>query len=233
MKMKKPLLIVAILVVLAVALVLVYMSRSKQLALKSAEVVARGEAMWEGAKPPAGLKGVLAIRPEEGIDAAIYASSLSKVKPANLQGDELRIVVARAETETPDLSEVRTKLSKAQARKAEEMVKESEKPIMLEVGGQRYPALEVTSTLKDSGLKLKENITILNDGKQTTVILITGPEESFNTSTRDQFLKGLKKPDMSKILRKRKKPSPPSDDAPPPQRGLLRRVPPPVRIQLR
>ena len=85
MKMKKPLLIVAILVIVTVALVLVYVSRSRQLALKSAEVVARGEAMWEGAKPPAGLKGVLAIRPEEGIDAAIYAPTLNKVKPENLE----------------------------------------------------------------------------------------------------------------------------------------------------
>ena len=233
MKMKKPLLIVAILVIVTVALVLVYISRSKQLALKSAEVVARGEAMWEGAKPPTGLKGVLAIRPEDGIDAAIYAPSLSKVKPANLQDDELRIVVARAETETPDLAEVRAKLSRAQERKGEDMTKVSEKPVLLEVGGQRYPALEVTSILKDSDRKLKENITILNDGKKTTVILITGPDDSFNTSTRDQFLKGLKKPDMSKILSKKKKRPRPSEDASPPQRGLLRRVPPPVHIQLR
>ena len=233
MKMKKPLLIVAILVIVTVALVLVYVSRSRQLALKSAEVVARGEAMWEGAKPPSGLKGVLAIRPEEGIDAAIYAPTLNKVKPENLGAGELRIVVAKAETETPDLAEVRAKLAKAQERKGEDMTKVSEKPILLEVGGQRYPALEVSSTLKDSGRKLKENITILNDGTKTAVILITGPEESFNTRARDQFLRGLKKPDMSKILRKKKKPSPASDDAQPPQRGLLRRVPPPVRIQLR
>lgn len=228
--MKKLLAPIALLLVLAAAGILVYIKQSKNIEVDSAAVEARGAAMWPGARPPTGLKGVLAISPEEGIDAVIFAPSLSKVKPNNLVGDDLRIVLAQPKVANPNIAEIKEKLIQARGRKDEEMETLQEKPTLLQVGGEPYPAMDSQVALKDGGKKLHENVTILMKGKQVTVVLIIGPEESFNTKLRDEFLRGLEVPVMENFQKpeiqrtpslaapprpKRPRPGPPGLPGPP------------------
>jgi hypothetical protein len=195
--MKKIIAIVAVILVVGAAGFLFYIKQSKNIEVDSAAVEARGAAMWPGARPPKGLKGVLAISPEEGIEAVIFAPSFSKVKPDNLEGSDLRIVLAQPQGEDPSMAEIKTKITEARGRKDEEMETLEEKPTLLQIGGQAYPGIDSSVEMRESGKKLHENVTLLKTDKQVTVILIIGPEESFNTALRDEFLSALEAPDMT------------------------------------
>ena len=199
--MKKVVLAILIVLVAAGVAGFAYLKTEKGLVLDSAQVETQAAAMWPGAKPPSGLKGVLALRPEEDIQVAIFAPSLDKVKPGNLAGDDLRIVVAKPKIEgQPNIDEIKTKIAKARQQKDEEMETEKEDVALLKVGGQPYPGIQSDVVHRDSGTKLHEEVTILIKDKKPTVILILGPRDTYNTAARDEFLAALEAPENASGL---------------------------------
>jgi len=192
--MRKALIGVGLLVAMAAVAIFLFLRR-QQVVLNSAEVERMAASMLPGAKPPAGMKGVLGLHPE-GLEVAIFAPSLAQAKPENLSGSDLRIIIARpVSPQPPSPQEISDKISHAQKEKAQKMDTLEKKPRLLSVGGKPYPGLESHLVLKSNGAKLRENLTILLVEKKPVVILVLGPEATFNTAARDEFLKALKAPD--------------------------------------
>lgn len=217
--MKKLVVILLALLVVGAAGAIMYLKTEKGVVLDSASVEAQAAAMWPGAKPPQGLKGVLALRPEEDIQVAILAPSLDKVKPDNLSGSDLRIVVAQPKMEgQPNLDEIKLKIASARQRREAEMKVLNEKPALLTIGGQPYPGIESEATHIESGKNLREELTILMKDQQATVILILGPTDGFNAAARDEFLAGLEAPmSAAGLPDKFKLPEPPAQTELPPK----------------
>jgi hypothetical protein len=168
--------------------------QKNQVLLDSAEVEQRAAAMLPGAKPPSGLRGVLGLHPE-GLEVVIFAPALPQASAENLSGSDLRILIARPTSpHPPSPQEISDKIDQAQKKKAQQMDTLEKKPILLSVGGKPYPGLESRLSLKSNGAKLRENLTILMPDQKPVVVLIVGPENSFNTSTRDEFLSALQAP---------------------------------------
>lgn len=178
---------------IAVAGFLFWTMQQKHVVLDPAEVERIASRLLPGAAPPPGLKAVLALRPEEGLEVAIFAPSLDKVDVSRLEGKDLRIVIAHPDQPTgnPDLKALASKIGEAQGRKAEEMDTLEESPVMVEIGGRPYPAMSGRAALKASGKRVQEFVTILSPGSNTVVVLVTGPDGSFDRATMDRFLAGL------------------------------------------
>ena len=191
--MRKVLIVLGILVVIGAAALLIFLKKN-QVALSSAEIEKMAGDMLPGAKPPTGLKGVLGLH-LDGLEVVIFAPSLPKAEPSNLTGSDLRIIVAKPTAEkAPTPQEIGAKIDAAQKRKAEQMDTLRKSPLMLKVGGKPYPGLESQLALKSDGRKLRENMTILVPDQKPVVVLFVGPEESFNTAARDEFLAALAAP---------------------------------------
>ncbi|MBT9583416.1 hypothetical protein IV102_08700 [bacterium] len=191
--MRKILIVLGLLVVLVAVGLLIFLKKN-QVALSSAEIEKMASDMLAGAKPPTGLKGVLGLH-LEGLEVVIFAPSLPKAEPSNLTGSDLRIIVAKPTAEkAPTPQEIGAKIDAAQKRKAEQMDALRKGPLMLKVGGKPYPGLESQLALKSDGRKLRENMTIVLADKKPVVVLMLGPEESFNTAARDEFLAALAAP---------------------------------------
>lgn len=197
------------LVVVVAAGFLLWKMQEHQVVLDPAEVQRVASRLLPGAVPPPGLKAVLALRPEAGLQVAVFAPSLDKADPGKLEGRDLRIVIAQPDrpSGTPDPGEVLRKIGEAQGRKAEEMDTLAQSPVVLSVGGRPHPGMESRVALKASGKRLQEDLTILPPG---VIVLITGPDGSFDRETRDRFLAGLDAPEGGAA------PAPPSPAAAPP-----------------
>ncbi|MBM3461016.1 MAG: hypothetical protein FJX76_02840 [Armatimonadetes bacterium] len=182
------------LVVAVAAGVVVWKMRGKVF-LNPAEVEGLAARMLPGARPPAGMKAVLGLHPEE-LEVAIFAPSIDRAEPANLSGGDIRILIARPERreKAPSASEIRERIGKARERKQEEMDTVSESPTLLRVGGMPYPGMKSTVVLKSNGSRMTEYMSIFVRDKAPTVLLILGPEASFNQAAMQQFLDGLEAP---------------------------------------
>lgn len=210
--MKKFVFVVFFILVAGAGVVFFFLARQKGVVLDPARVEAQAAAMWPGARPPSGMKGVLALRPEEDIEIAIFAPSLDKVKPENLSAQDLRIVLARPKIEgEPDLAEIKAKIAAARDRKDLEMETAREEVAALEVGGQPYPFIRADVRHRENGAELREEITILVQEKKPTVILLLGPRATYNDALRDEFLAALQAPVNTKELPERFQPPDPGD----------------------
>lgn len=188
--MRKAIAFILALLVIGIAAVMIILKK-KGVVIDSAQVEASAAQMLPGARPPGGLKGVLSLKLQD-LQVAIFAPSLGKAEVANLSGDDLRIIIAKPTTDQrPQPQEVLQKISQAQNRKAEEMDTLEKSPTLLKVGGKPYPAIESKTMLKSNGTRLRENLTVLLVEKRPVIVLICGPEATFNSATRDQFLAGL------------------------------------------
>lgn len=191
--MRKALIVLVLLVVMGAAGLLIFLKKNG-VALSSAEIEKMAGDLLPGAKPPTGLKGVLGLH-LDGLEVVVLAPSLAKAEPSNLTGSDLRIIVAKPTAEKPPTpQEIGAKIDAAQKRKAEQMDTLRKSPVMLKVGGKAYPGLESQLALKSDGRKLRENMTILVPDKKPVVVLFVGPDESFNTAARDEFLAALAAP---------------------------------------
>ncbi len=170
------------------------------LVLDSKEILARADRMLPGAWPPEGLEAAMALQPEEDLEVVIFAPSAGKVWPSSWEPGDLRIVLARpAVGKELDAAQLKARIQKAQQKKAEETEELEKGPVVLSVGGQPYPGLEITSRLRSNQVALRENITVLK-GEATTIVLFSGPQEGFPEKTRDAFLNVLEPPRIAPPL---------------------------------
>lgn len=192
--MRKLLAILVVLAVAAIAVGLIFLKKNG-VVLDSAEVERSAATMLPGARPPAGLKGVLGLH-LEGLEVAIFAPSLDQVKTENLNDSGLRIVIARpTSSDPPSPQDIAEKIAKARKERAEEMETQATRPVLLPVGGKPYPALESSLSMRSNGKKMRQESTIFPIDKKPVVVLIMGPQQTFNLAARDQFLATLTAPD--------------------------------------
>ncbi len=112
-------LLVALAVVLVALAVGAWVFLKKNFVLDAAEVERIAARMLPGARPPKGSKGVLALKPDD-LEIAVLAPGLPQVKVENLQAGQLRIIVARPQSESPPPpSEIIAKISQVQKEKGE------------------------------------------------------------------------------------------------------------------
>ena len=97
--MRKLLIPLLVLVVVGAG-VAFFLLKKNNVVLDSGEVERMAAQMLPGARPPAGLKGVLGLHPE-GLEVAIFAPGLAQVKPDNLNGSDLRIIMAKPTAPEP------------------------------------------------------------------------------------------------------------------------------------
>lgn len=188
--MRKVAFLVLALLVIGAAVVMVVL-RKKGVILDSSKVEALAAQMLPGARPPAGLKGVLGLQLPD-LQVAIFAPSLPKAEVSRLSADELRIIMAQPSNDQPPQPQViLEKIRQAQEQKSEEMETLERHPILLQIGGKPHPALESTTLLKSNGSRMRENSTLVLVEKRPVILLFCGPEASFNSTLRDQFLAGL------------------------------------------
>lgn len=196
--MKKVILAAAVFL-LAFSGVLFYFKSSRNVDLEPSAVVARAQQILPGARPPEGLSGVIALTLEEGVEVVVFAPSLAKAKPANLQGSDLRIVVVRPQTADPDFQDIKEKVGKLQELKNEQSETISESVVLLSVGGRPYPGKASEVKLKSNGARQHEEITVLMNEQQPVVLIFTGPSETYNQAARDQFLSTLRAPETEEL----------------------------------
>lgn len=182
--MKKLVAIVA-LVLLAVAGGAFWVLRSRGVVLNGAEVERTADRLLPGARPPQGLRGVLALQPD-GLEVAIFAKGLPQAQLENLGSGDLRIIIARPEaSQTPRPEEIAERISRAQQKKAEELDTLQQHPAVVSVGGRPYPATEADVRLRSNGRALQETLVLLPG---PVIVLLTGDGAQ---ATRDQFLASL------------------------------------------
>ncbi|MCA9791446.1 MAG: hypothetical protein KC910_06610 [Candidatus Eremiobacteraeota bacterium] len=222
--MRKALIIIGVLAVIAVACVLLVLNQ-RGVAFSPAQVEAAAEAMLPGVKPVEGLHGVARFEADD-VEVAIFAAGLPQVDPGALDKEQLRVVLARPSgDEQPVPEQIRARLEEMQDKKAEKLETVGSRAIMLKLGGHPHPAKSDTLVLKSSGQRLREDMTVVKAGGRAVVILITGPEETFNEGLRDRFLTGCQADPMAGEPTPPAPPMTPTEPTPPP----LPRLPGPGR----
>jgi hypothetical protein len=192
---RKLAIIAGILILVAAIAAGIFLMRNK-VVVSSTEVERLAAQMLPGAAPPSGLKGVLALHPQD-LQVAIFAPSFDKADAANLKGSDLRILIARpdrAQEQSPSPSEIREKIDKARERKSEEMDTLMQVPARLSVGGTSYPGIKSSLAVKSNGVRLTEYMTVFKRDTGPVVVLMTGPEGSFSQSAMEQFLARVEAP---------------------------------------
>ena len=191
--MRKVLAVLGALVVIAVAAAIFLLKRSNAV-LDSGEVEKIAARLLPGARPPAGLKGVLALKPDD-LEVAIFAPDLGQAKAENIEPGGLRIIIARPESQQPPQpTEVMAKISQVQKEQAENAETLSKHPLMLKLGGQNQPAQESQLKVKSNGKVLRQDVTIVLVDKHPVILLMTGTDPQFNQTARDEFLGALSAP---------------------------------------
>jgi hypothetical protein len=191
--MRKVLGVLVALVAIVAAAAFVFLKKSNAI-LDSGEVERIAARLLPGARPPSGLKGVLALKPDD-LEVAIFAPDLGQAKTANLEPGGLRIIIARPESQqAPQPTEVMAKISQVQKEQAENEEILSKHPLILKLGGQNQPAQECQLKVKSNGKMLRQDFTVALVEKHPVILLITGTEPQFNQTARDQFLAGLSAP---------------------------------------
>lgn len=188
-------LLVALVVVLVAIAIGAAVFLKKNFVVEAAEVERIAARLLPGARPPKGSKGVLALKPDD-LEIAVLAAGLPQVKVENLEAGQLRIIVARPQSDSPPQpSEIIAKISQMQKDRGKAVETLSKKPVALQIGGKAYPAMESKLKVREGGLLLREDFTILLVDKHPVVVLLTGPEENYPEEARNQFLSGLTAPE--------------------------------------
>lgn len=188
--------VIGLVVLIAVGLVVGrLLLDQKGVILSSEDVEKKAQELLPGAAPPEGLKGVIALKPEEDLEVAIFAPHISKANPANLEGSDLRIIIAKPKMEgRPDPEAIKAKISAAQERKADEMDTLEKGPAILQVNGHPFPGIGSKVKLKDSGKELQEYLFFIPLNKQIVLVMAIGPVDTFATDKLQTFLSGLPAP---------------------------------------
>lgn len=191
--MRKLLPLLTVLVVLAAA-VGFFLLRRSQAVLDAAEVERIASRLLPGARPPQGLKAVLALK-SEGLEVAIFAPALVQVRAENLQPGGLRVIIARPlSQQPPQPADLLAQIAQAQNQQAASFDTLSKHPVMLNLGGHKYPAQESELQLNGARQKLREDFTVVPVDQHPVILVVTGTEPDFNQSARDEFLAGLSAP---------------------------------------
>ena len=191
--MRKAMLVVVGLLALAAAVAWFLLKRSHAV-LDPAEVERIAARLLPGARPPAGLKGVLALEPED-LEVAIFAPSLAQARTEAIEPGGLRILIARPnKPEPPDPTEVMEKVGRLRKEQSEVLEVLAKHPVLLSLGGRKYPAEESELKIKSNGRPLRQNFTVVMVEKHPVLLIITGGEPPFNEAARDEFLANLSAP---------------------------------------
>lgn len=191
--MRKVLGILAGLGLLAAVAAFIFIKRSNAV-LDSTQVETIAAQMLPGARPPAGLRGVLAIHPES-LQVAIFAPGLAQAKAENLGPGQLRIIIARPEAQQPPQpAEVLAKIAQVQKEQAESFETLSKHPVMLSLGALKQPAQESELQVKAGGQRLRQDFTVVLVDRHPVMLILTGGEPQFNQTARDEFLSALSVP---------------------------------------
>lgn len=190
----RKLLIALLLLLVVLAVVAGLFFKKKGVVLDSPEVERIAAQLLPGARPPAGLKGVLAFKLDQ-LQVAILAPGLPQARAENLQSGQLRIILASPQSEKPPQpSEILAKIDQVQQSKAVALETLAKNPLALRIGGRLYPAQESKLRVREGGAVLREDFTILLVDKHPLILMLTGNEENFPEAARDQFLQGLSAP---------------------------------------
>ena len=191
--MRKLLIVVLVLLVILAAAALIFLKK-KDAVLDSQEVEPIAARLLPGASPPAGLKGVLALKLDD-LQVAILAPGLPQAKAENLAAGQLRIIVASPQSDQPPQpAEILERISQVQKEKSAAMETLSKNPVALMIGGKPYPAQESKLKVREGGKLLREDFTILLVDKHPVILMLTGNEENYPSAARDEFLGRLNPP---------------------------------------
>lgn len=179
-----------------------FLYQTRDINRDQAQVEALAAELLPGARPIPGTRGVAAMD-KDGLRIAVLAPSLRKARPDRLEGQDLRFVIVGLgkPANLEAVEKIRDQISEMEQQKLELGIsKISSTPEMLKAGGKPHPAMHTLSEIGAGGPKLSEHATIFSPRKSAVILIIDGPEASFNQAGMQQFLDGLDTPGLPEDL---------------------------------
>ena len=190
-----PFLAIALLVIVASLGAILFRYKTRDLILDSARVEEMAARFLPGARPLPGCGGAVGME-KELLQVAIFAPSPTKARPGTLQGQELRILIAQIKTLPTDvetLDKWHDFVKKISADREAQGVKTLEKrPLLIRLAGRPQPFLRSVSEI--NSLRFVEFTTVFPIAGKPVVLMIMGPEATFNQQAMDTFLGRLEIP---------------------------------------
>lgn len=172
---------------------LLFRYKTRDMILDQATVETLAARLLPGAKPLPGYQGVAAIV-KDPAEVAILARSLSKAKPENLEGDDLRFVIAGLPVPKGEdsLEQLRGFVDKVTLQQEAQGLKTLEKkPGVMRMKDRPLPVLRSTVQVGEGGPKLEEVTAMFPRDGNVVLLIVSGPQASFNSAGLQTFLDGL------------------------------------------